>query len=256
MLRLRDFLFWWQRVRISIDRRGMWGTARLTCAKLRLYLTPSGRRERHFDAIFGTDTSGRIAAFELGVTAPSVRFATEYRPTPIRAFVHILERLHLDHREWVFIDLGAGKGRALLLAAQFPFKRIIGVEFAEDLARTARRNVATCSQSGLKCPNISVVCQDAAEYRFPSEKLVIYLNNPFRGAVMKSVVERIGQSLLECPRELYVVYWNPFCAESLDGAFFLEKSQQGAGYLVYTTTAALRVAPGVVRASKRHTAER
>jgi hypothetical protein len=48
---------------------------------------------------------------------------------------------HGTLQDFTFIDLGSGKGRALLMASAYPFKRIIGVEFMPELHRVAQENI-------------------------------------------------------------------------------------------------------------------
>lgn len=229
----RFLSYWRERLGISLERRGVGGTLKRGLYYVKLYLTQEGRQERKFDSLFGVRTSGRIGQYDLGVTSPNVVYAGEYRATPVRDFLRILGQLGVDYRDWVFLDLGAGKGRALLLASQVAFKHIIGVEFSAELARAAEENVAAYRGPAQQCRSITVLCQDAAEYSIPSENVVIYLNNPFHGAVMERVLCNIGISLREKPRDLYVVYWNPYCMCLLDQAPFLVKTRQEEQYCIY-----------------------
>jgi SAM-dependent methyltransferase len=215
--------FWFDRIAISLRTRGVVGTLSRALRFLKLYVSPSGRHERHFDSMFGVQTSGRIGHWELGCTSPNIAYANEYRATPVREFGRILTDLDIDYDGWLFIDLGAGKGRALLLAAQFPFKAVIGVEFSSDRVQVAQQNIDACKLRDARCSDVTVICQDAAEYSIPADRVVVYLNNPFRGPVMQRVVDNIGFALSAKPRDLFVVYWNPFSAESLDRAPFLTK---------------------------------
>jgi tRNA1(Val) A37 N6-methylase TrmN6 len=78
-----------------------------------------------------------------------------------------------------FVDVGAGKGRALLLAAGLPFRKIVGVELSEELARIAQRNIARWNRAARPKARIHVVQQDAAKFRWPRTPLLVYLYNPF-----------------------------------------------------------------------------
>ncbi len=107
----------------------------------------------------------------------------------------------IRYEDFTFIDLGAGKGRVLLVASRFPFKRLIGVEFARELVETARRNI---ERFGCRA---EVVHADAADYRFPSENLVVYLYNPFGPEVLRPVLSYLRE--ISTGREVYLVYLNP-----------------------------------------------
>ena len=231
----RAFSFWWERLGISLRRRGIPGTAARIFHYCTVYLSRGGWRERRFDALFGVDTSGRLGRYELGVKTLNLLHAVEYRPTPVREFVRIINDLRIDYKEWTFIDLGAGKGRAILLASHFPFRQVIGVEFAPELVRIAQCNIAAYKNPSRECQDLNVLLQDATEYCLPCEKCVIYLNNPFDGPVMARVIENIGASVEKFPRDLYVVYWNPFCSEFLDSAPFLAKIRRTTQYCIYGT---------------------
>jgi hypothetical protein len=69
-----------------------------------------------------------------------------------------------DLRDFVFIDLGCGNGRTLLITARLGFHSAVGVEFADELA---------------------VILGDATEYEIPRSNLVVYLYNaePMRKVV-------------------------------------------------------------------------
>src|ERR1051325_10401541 len=204
--------FWRERLGISLKERGLRGTLSRMLHYGRLYLSPTGWRERRFDRQFGVQTAGRIGHYELGVTSPTLRYSNEYRPTPVKDFVDILNDLPIEYEQSVFVDLGAGKGRAVLLASRFPFKEIVGVEFSADLTHIAQDNIRAYKDVKQRCDRLSVVCQDASEYVLPEDPIVIYLNNPFRDPVMSQVIKNIETSLSTTPRAVYIIYWNPFCA--------------------------------------------
>ncbi len=104
----------------------------------------SYRAVHPFDERFGVETSGLLYDLRSGhqhdvynngyfAVAPSVFHAV------MRA---MLEQLHLDCHRFCFVDVGSGKGRALLLASDYPFRKIIGVELSPELDRIARANIA------------------------------------------------------------------------------------------------------------------
>ena len=109
----------------------------------------------------------------------------------------------------VFVDFGCGKGRAILLAATYPFKRIVGVEFSPQLAETARRNLLTYRNPGQVCRDIEMVLCDAVDFPIPDDPLVLFFYNPFGAEVMERVVGNVRRSLEGHPRPLTVIYYNP-----------------------------------------------
>ncbi len=120
-------------------------------------------------------------------------------------FPEYLRRLNLDWSSFTYIDLGSGKGKSLLMAAELPFAKVIGVEFSERLVEAARRNLATKRNFNLKCQDIQVVLQDATAYEFPRQPLVIYLLNTFPPAIMRVVLDNLKRSLQQYPRDAYLM---------------------------------------------------
>jgi predicted RNA methylase len=109
--------------------------------------------------------------------------------------------LQISYEDFVFIDFGAGKGRTLLIASLFGFKRIIGVEFARELVEIARENVKR-----FVC-RAEIMHADAAEYRVPDDNLVAYFYNPFGPEVLRRVL--MGLRSLVLRRRVYLIYVNP-----------------------------------------------
>ena len=115
--------------------------------------------------------------------------------------------LHVSYREFIFIDLGSGKGRTLLVAAEFPFRRIIGVDIASDLNRIALGNVASCRGLGARRSCIDVVSKDAADFEFP-----------FPAAVLSRVMENLVASLVRVPRQVFLIYRKPVCGDVIESS--------------------------------------
>jgi SAM-dependent methyltransferase len=174
----------------------------------------SYRAVHPFDERFGVDTSGLIYELPSGhqhdihnngyfAVAPSVFHAV------MRT---MLEQLHLDYQRFCFVDVGSGKGRALLLASDYPFREIIGVELSPELDRVARANIARYAEAmgaGLDRTPVTCMQGDATEFPWPSGPLVVYMWNAFTGPVMERVFHNLEASLAKQPRELYVVYIHP-----------------------------------------------
>jgi hypothetical protein len=96
------------------------------------------QRSAEFDRRLGVDTSGTIHPAEMDVDSSNLLYAVSYRGSDPESFTRALEILPLAYGNFQFIDFGSGKGRAVLLAAEFAFAKIIGVEFSEQLHRVAQ----------------------------------------------------------------------------------------------------------------------
>lgn len=219
----------WRRFKRAFERHGFFGliaAASERVKRLASRLRPSVRaevRERKqraeaFDRQFGIDTAGHIHPTQLKLNSPNQVHAVSYGGSDPKDFRTAVGSLPIDYRRFVLVDFGSGKGRAILLATEFPFMRIVGVEFSEDLHRIAQENIKRFRRDTVRCDDVESVCLDVMDYPLPNEHLVCYFCNPFDGALMAQVVNRIRESLKQHPREIFIVYYNPKHAELLDGA--------------------------------------
>lgn len=167
--------------------------------------------ERQFDRRFRVATAGVVTPQQLHYTADQQQHAVEYCSTSNYRFGRLLSKLPIDHSMFTFVDLGSGKGRVLLMASEFPFQRVIGVELSEQLHSVAEQNIRTfCGQR--RCPVVESICCDATQFQFPSDPLVLYLFNPFSQTILSRVVDNLTASLTEAPRRVIVIYYNPLHA--------------------------------------------
>jgi SAM-dependent methyltransferase len=177
--------------------------------------TPSRRRQRYGDMDYDWEhrvntTSGTVSWRErlLGV------FHSPYQPTDPALFHEMMASLALLSEEFAFntftfVDLGSGKGRTLLMASEYPFRRIVGVELLPALHGIAQENLGRYKSESQKCFDLEAVCGDAIDFAFPVEPLVIFLFNPLPEAGLRRVVANLDASLKAHPRAVYVLYHNP-----------------------------------------------
>lgn len=169
---------------------------------------------RHpFDAEFGVRTSGLVAGRNLKSGHRHDRHATAYygvAPSVFRALVKRWQRSRSDGalEEVSFLDVGAGMGRALLLAAELPFRRVVGVELNPTLARIAKRNLTIWRASGRAQASMRVVCGDAVEFPLPAGPCLAFLFNPFGATVMRRLLKSWSKALNERAEEFDLIYVN------------------------------------------------
>lgn len=169
---------------------------------------------RHpFDLEFGVRTSGLVAGAHLTTGRRSDRHATAYyaiAPSVFRGMIVRWRRCRplAPMDEYTFIDLGAGLGRAMLLAAEFPFRAVLGVEFNPTLARIGVRNLAAWRALGRARAPMRIFCRDAAEFELPPGPCVAFLFNPFGGAVLRRILRNWDSSLARRPEKLDILYVN------------------------------------------------
>jgi SAM-dependent methyltransferase len=121
--------------------------------------------------------------------------------------------------DYTFIDIGCGKGRAVLLASEMRFREIVGIELNTKLAVLARENAEVWTQAGKALSPIRIVCGDALELEWPEGPCLVYLYNPFREQVMLQLVERLRSRFAERPRDLEVMYQKPEQATAFEDGF-------------------------------------
>jgi hypothetical protein len=172
----------------------------------------TGRRlgSRMLERRFGTVTEREVSLGDLGLEAPG---RVGYKPTPWNTLARALPSREVGADD-VFVDFGAGMGRAVVLAARAPFKRVVGVELSSELAAVARSNIERV-RSRARCRDIEIVVADALEWEPPDDVTVAFFYNPFEGEVFERVVQRLLASVDEHPRRLRIVYCNPVEHERL-----------------------------------------
>jgi len=129
-----------------------------------------------------------------------------------------------------------------LMASEFPFRRIVGVELLPELHAAAEQNVREYHSATQKCRAIETICRDARVFDFPIEPVVLYLFNPLPEAGLVQVMEGLQQSLRDHPRPLFVVYHNPLLERVLANAAGLNKIGGTHQFVVYSAQA-LREVP-------------
>jgi hypothetical protein len=167
-------------------------------------------RCRIFDWRHGIRTCGNAQLADLTLVGNNAEHAVHYHPAHPKFLYEVFSSLKIDYPSYTFVDLGSGKGRALLVASEFPFAEILGVEIAAELHEVASRNIRRYRSKTQKCKNVKSLNVDAVEFEIPLTPLVLYLFNPFRPAVLTPVLRRLQDSLNSHPRDVTLIYVAPF----------------------------------------------
>lgn len=163
-----------------------------------------------FDMRFGTDTRAPESLKNLTIESGNKERGVGYQATRIVPLMTLLEKIRpMIPAEGSFVDLGCGKGRALLVAAQFGFERVTGVEFARELCEVASRNCAAFKARKTPETEFRVVESDVVDYAIDDDDSVFYLFNPFDEVVLGAILANIAASLERCPRKTLIIYYNP-----------------------------------------------
>jgi SAM-dependent methyltransferase len=196
--------------------------------------TPARRRDRYGDIDYDwdnrVDTTGATVSWRdrlLGL------FHSPYQPTEPNLFREMLATLPIDFSQFAFIDIGSGKGRTLLMASDFPFRRIIGVELLPNLHRVATENVLSYKSDSQKCFAIESLLEDVRQFVFPNEATVLYLFNPLPEPRLIQLISNLDRSLCQHPRSVYVLYHNPLLEGVLAKSKQLKKVSGTNQYSIY-----------------------
>jgi hypothetical protein len=184
-----------------------------------------GYLDRSFDRRYGTRTSGLVLLESLAIDSVNAPFGVYYEATPVGVFHRIFDRLDIDLTRFCYIDYGSGMGRTLLMASDYPFTFIRGIEFSETLHTIAERNVAVYRSRRQRCFDIRSLCVDAATFDAPPLPTVFYLYNPFDAPLMKVVFQRIENSIAAHPREIHIIYYNPLSGFILEEMGFMTRKR-------------------------------
>jgi SAM-dependent methyltransferase len=176
-----------------------------------------------FDWRFGTDTRRSVSLSTLQINSDNRRHGVDYSATKPRVFAKFLARTPVD-RSGTFVDLGCGKGRVLLLAAEHGFRRAVGVEFSPELCRVARSNIAAYCRRRRSATSFAVQESDVTRFSMRDDEAFFFLFNPFDLVVMKAVLDRLEASLRRAPRRAALLYYNPICAEIMSQRSIFRKT--------------------------------
>jgi SAM-dependent methyltransferase len=215
---------WWKE---SLVHRGFLRTLKAFLGSVLSFLrdsTPARRRQRYGDVEYDWD-------YRVDTTSATVGWRdrllgllhSPYQPSEPALFREMLTSVQVDYREFIFVDVGSGKGRALLMAADYPFRRVLGVELLPELNRVARNNLCRYKSSAQKCFNIESVCAAAQTFVFPPEPTLLYLFNPLQESELEQLLKNLERSLKEFPRKVFVLYHNPALEHVLSRVAWLQK---------------------------------
>ncbi|MBD5606632.1 MAG: class I SAM-dependent methyltransferase [Candidatus Eremiobacteraeota bacterium] len=198
----------------------------------------SGRRAgQRFDADHGVVTEALVFLGDLDPDAigPSIEHATHYEPTPVGDLERLLGHVPFPLESATFVDIGAGMGRAVFAAARYPFRQVVGIEISPALLAVASDNLAAFDRTDLRCRDIRLARGDAATYRFPKGDLVVYLYNPFDGALLARVVATLAR---ERRTHLAILYHTPVERDAIEACAEFElvgEEPFGVAYVLVAT---------------------
>jgi len=202
----------------------------------------SGCFRRHpIDLEHGTETSGFVDADRLQPDAALASELNPYmgsQPSIVRRALQTLGTTN----GYTFVDIGCGKGRAMIVATEFDFDAIVGYEISIELVRIANENAAVMARRYPERTPIHALKANVSELSLPAGKLVVFLYNPFGTPLMAALLKTLEADMAVGKIEhLFIVYDNPVCGHVFDasraltrwfaGAYAYERGEIGYGPL-------------------------
>lgn len=174
-----------------------------------------------FDWYYGTQTETTETGdkdYVVDIVTDNLSFAVESTADKVtrfrRAMKEIKKDCGFDPKQATLVDFGSGKGRVLILAHKYGFKKILGVELSSSMIKICKQNleITDCTKVEVKeCDAVSVVLEPETPV------CIFYLYNPFSEHVLEPVVNNIVQSACADSSLLaYLVYSNPVHSEVMD----------------------------------------
>jgi SAM-dependent methyltransferase len=180
-----------------------------------------------FDLLHGVETEKTVKIYKLDAVSRSYIHSHGYEAYCPNLLADILASIPIRREQYEFVDIGCGKGRALIVADEIGFQRGTGVELSPSLCEVAQRNLAKCGIKG------RVICQDALTFALPTSPCVIYLYNPFRAPIMNRLVKNIEKRLENSKSDLWVVYVSPDSGKVFDRSKALRFDRTVANAAIY-----------------------
>jgi len=116
--------------------------------------------------------------------------------------------------ETSIVDLGCGKGRVMVVAAHFGFKKLIGIEFAKELCIEASRNMER-TQVVINDIDWKVIHANVLDYPIQPDDTVFFMFNPFVEETVNAFLDRLEKSCTQNPRKTWFLYASPVHASAL-----------------------------------------
>ena len=206
-------------------------------ARRRCALETSKFADRFFDFRYGTETSALVENMAMrDVTSNNLSRGIRYEPTRAMPFRHVLRAARIP-TDGAFVDVGCGKGRVCMLAVEYGFVRVVGIDYSPRLCELARRNLEIFKQRTGRQFEADIRALDSVDFAFAGDESVVYLFNPFDGVVLSGMMKQLLASLAQRPRRVWIVYHNPVWREVIEssGAFDTagEWNAGGGRFVVY-----------------------
>jgi SAM-dependent methyltransferase len=194
-----------QMVKIALVRYGLWGAIMQGYVMFQIPIV-----DFFFDFIYRTDTRREENLDDLTIGSENKKRGVRYEPTkvlPLRKLFKYIRLMIPTNR--IFVDFGCGKGRVLLIASNFGFKEVRGVEFAHELCEIAKNNCAVYKHQTAVSTEFKIIESDVVDYIINPDENVFFMFNPFDEIILNKIINNITTSLNIQPRRILIIYNHP-----------------------------------------------
>ena len=172
-----------------------------------------------FDINNRTNTNGLISLDKLLIKSKNKKSGRDYQATrvvPLKKLFNYIKKYH-DPKSSVLVDFGSGKGRVLLVASNFCYQKVRGIEFAHALCDIAKNNLAIYTNRISSKTQFQIIESDVVDYRINSDENVFFMYNPFNESILSTIINNIVLSLSRSPRKILIIYHNPKHTAVIEG---------------------------------------
>lgn len=162
-----------------------------------------------FDMKYKIDTINTEQLENLAIDSPNKAHGVYYEGTNAYIFKNAFSSFKIDAPNSCFIDFGSGKGKAMFMAAEMGFRKVIGVEFSIELAEVCRKNLEIFKAKSKSKTEFEIIHMDASQYEIPTEANLLFFSNPFNETLTTKVIENILRSHAKAPREIWIIHLYP-----------------------------------------------
>jgi len=167
--------------------------------------TLDDRHVKSFDRKYRVRTSGHLELSKTSFDCSKLRHATSYGAVNAWAFRKLLKELSLPKRLHL-ADLGCGLGRACILAAEYGFEKVTGVELAQELCVMARENMSRCRLAPSIISSISIVQADVLDYCEHTEDDIFFIYRAFSLEFFRTVRRKLAERAAYQNKSVMLIY--------------------------------------------------
>jgi len=110
---------------------------------------------------------------------------------------------------YTFVDIGCGKGRVVMMASEYAFREVAGVELNPPLAAIAKRNLRTWMRSPRACLKVSIQHGDALSIPIRDGPVVLFFFNSFEQAMVELLTTRLAEAAATRTAPIDLIYVHP-----------------------------------------------